>query len=84
MDAEKSRRQNAMLIDMKRAGYVKPTTDNRKPTTIYHRLTIPPIFSEQLFGTALAKENDLALYETVNFLDGHRGSEEIAILLRWR
>jgi hypothetical protein len=47
----------------------------------YHRLTIPPIFSEQLAGTPLAKENDLALYETINFLDGRRGSDEIAKLL---
>jgi hypothetical protein len=48
----------------------------------YHRLTIPPVFSEQLAGTPLAKENDLALYETINFLDGHRSSDEIAKLLR--
>jgi hypothetical protein len=48
----------------------------------YHRLTIPPIFSEQLFNTPLAKENDLALYETINSLDGRRGSDEIAKLLR--
>jgi aminopeptidase YwaD len=81
IDAEKSRRQNAMAVDMKRAGYRPPTTDNRKPTTIYHRLTIPPIFSEQLFGTDLTKENDLALYETINLLDGKRGSAEIANLL---
>jgi len=81
VDAEKSRRQNAMAIDMKRASYMKPTTDNRQPTTKYHRLTIPPVFSEQLFGTELTKENDLALYETINFLDGKRTSAEIANLL---
>jgi hypothetical protein len=33
-------------------------------------------------NTPLAKENDLALYETVNFLDGRRSSDEIAALLR--
>jgi hypothetical protein len=48
----------------------------------YRRLTIPPVFSEQLAGTPLAKENDLALYETINFLDGRRSSDEIANLLR--
>jgi hypothetical protein len=39
------------------------------------------VFSEQLFGSELTKENDLALYETINFLDGKRGSAEIANLL---
>ena len=38
--------------------------------------------AQELAGTPLAKENDLALYETINFLDGHRGSDEIAKLLR--
>jgi hypothetical protein len=60
------------------AGKIAGATQNRG----YHRLTIPPIFSEQLFNTPLAKENDLALYETINFLDGRRGSDEIAKLLR--
>jgi hypothetical protein len=59
------------------AGRTPPATQNHG----YRRLTIPPIFSEQLAGTPLAKENELALYETINFLDGHRGSDEIAKLL---
>lgn len=63
-------------------GRVSARPERAEARSTYHRLTIPPIFSEQLAGTPLAKENDLALYETVNFLDGHRSSDEIAKLLR--
>lgn len=63
-------------------GRASARPERAEARSTYHRLTIPPIFSEQLTGTPLAKENDLALYETVNFLDGHRSNDEIAKLLR--